>query len=202
MRLLTLGTIDRAYDRLTSRIRAGQRVLDIGCGTAALTLRAAKHGAAVKGIDINPEMLAIADERTRNAGVESQVELTEMGVAELDRETTESYDAVTSGLCFSELSECELEYTLTQVMRIVRPGGMLLVADEVRPHNTWLRVFLALVRAPLAALTYLLTQQTSHPVDRLPETLARAGFVIEEKRTSVLQGLIEIVARKPEETTA
>jgi ubiquinone/menaquinone biosynthesis C-methylase UbiE len=198
IRLLTLGRIDRAYDRLTSHIQPGQRVLDIGCGTGALTLRAAKRGAVVKGIDINPEMLAIAAERTRNADLEGNVELAETGVAELDRETSESYDAVTSGLCFSELSEQELSYSLTQVMRIVKPGGTVLVADEVRPQNAPARFALALLRAPLSALTYLVTQQTSHPVEHLPEALAQAGFVIVDTRTSALQSLIEVVARKPD----
>ena len=44
IRLLTLGHLDRAYDRLVGRIERGQRVLDLGCGTGALTLRAARRG--------------------------------------------------------------------------------------------------------------------------------------------------------------
>jgi ubiquinone/menaquinone biosynthesis C-methylase UbiE len=43
IRLLTLGRLDKAYDRLASHIERGQQVLDIGCGTGALTLRAAKR---------------------------------------------------------------------------------------------------------------------------------------------------------------
>jgi ubiquinone/menaquinone biosynthesis C-methylase UbiE len=43
IRLLTFGSLDKAYDRLATRVEAGQRVLDIGCGTGALTMRAARH---------------------------------------------------------------------------------------------------------------------------------------------------------------
>jgi len=39
IRLLTLGRVDRAYDRLASQIESGQRVLDLGCGTGALAVR-------------------------------------------------------------------------------------------------------------------------------------------------------------------
>ena len=53
IRILTLGMVDKAYDRLTERIQPQQRVLDIGCGTGALTLRAAQKDAHIKAIDVN-----------------------------------------------------------------------------------------------------------------------------------------------------
>jgi ubiquinone/menaquinone biosynthesis C-methylase UbiE len=57
IRILTLGRLDKAYDRLASHIERGQQVPDLGCGTGPLTLRAAQQGAKVKGIDINVRML-------------------------------------------------------------------------------------------------------------------------------------------------
>ena len=197
LRLLTFGRLDRAYDRLASHVDSGQRVLDIGCGTGALTRRAARRGARVKGIDISAEMLAIAAQQTREAGLEDSVELVEMGVAELDGEQPESYDVVMSGLCFSELSDDELTYALDQVRRLLKPGGLLLVADEVRPDNLPLRMFRSLVRAPLVALTYLITQQTTHAIERLPERLAEAGLRIVSQESSRLRNFVEVVARKP-----
>ena len=53
IRMLTLGRLYNAYDRLTVHIQEGQRVLDNGCGTGALTIRAAQKKTTVKGIDIN-----------------------------------------------------------------------------------------------------------------------------------------------------
>jgi ubiquinone/menaquinone biosynthesis C-methylase UbiE len=197
IRLLTLGSVERVYDRLAGHIERGQRVLDLGCGTGALALRAARRGAHVKGIDVNAEMLAIAAQHTREAGLEKRVELAEMGVAELDREKPESYDAVTSGLCFSELSDDEIAYTLEQVMRILKPGGLLLVADEVKARGLAARIIRALVRAPLAALTYIVTQQTTHPIADLPGKLAGAGLQVISARSSGLRDFVEIVARRP-----
>ncbi len=107
IRLLTLGRLERAYDRLANHITPGQHVLDLGCGTGALTLLAAQRGAVVTGIDINTQMLEIAEQHIREAGLRESVTLVEKGVAELDGEETDSYDAVTGGLCFSELSEDE-----------------------------------------------------------------------------------------------
>jgi len=198
IRLLTFGSLDRAYDRLASHIVEGQRVLDVGCGTGALTLRAARRGARVKGIDVNVQMLEIAEQRTHAAGLANSVDLREMGVAELDGEASASYDAVMSGLCFSELSEDEIRYTLKQIKRILRPGGLLLVADEVRPPDLARRLVHALIKAPLAAFTYVLTQQTTHALKNLPARLVEVGLSIESIRSNVLGSFIELTARKPE----
>ncbi|RME34407.1 MAG: class I SAM-dependent methyltransferase [Gammaproteobacteria bacterium] len=198
IRLLTLGGLEPAYERLLDWLPAGHpRVLDIGCGTGTLSLAAARRGARVKGIDIDPQMLEIARSKVRAAGLEGQVELEELGVAELDRERERSYDAVTCGLSLSELGPDELSYALEQIHRLLRPGGLLLVADEIRPRNPALRLLHALIRIPLVGLTWLLTQQTTHPVTGLPDRIEAAGFTILSLRESRLGSFLELVARRP-----
>jgi demethylmenaquinone methyltransferase/2-methoxy-6-polyprenyl-1,4-benzoquinol methylase len=197
IRLLTLGRLDVAYDRLASHIERGQQVLDIGCGTGALTLRAARCGAKVKGMDINAQMLEIAEQRVKSAGLTESVELVEMGVAELDSEEVQRYDAVMSGLCLSELSSDELRYTLKQMGRVLRPGGLVLIADEIKPQGVTNRVIHCLIRIALAAFTYAITQQTTRPVTNLPERLKAAGFAIVSINLNRLESFGEFVAQKP-----
>jgi len=201
IRILTLGSVDKAYDRLTSHVKRGQRVLDIGCGTGALTLRAAQKGAEVKGIDVNSQMLEIAKKRIAEAKLEQTVELCETGVAELADEEVESYDVVMSGLCFSELTQNELIYSLKEVKRILKPGGILLVADEVMPQSIPKRIFHWLIRFPLVIITYLLTQTTTHAVKSLPERIKETGLLIESIRLNKIENFIELAARKAEEAT-
>jgi demethylmenaquinone methyltransferase/2-methoxy-6-polyprenyl-1,4-benzoquinol methylase len=196
IRLLTLGGVDRAYDRLTGHIDSGQRVLDLGCGTGALAIRAALRGARVTAIDVDPRMLELAAERAREAHVDLRVELREEGVAELDREPRESYDAVTCGLCLSELSEDEVAYALEQAARLLKPGGLFLVADETRPEARASRFLVGLVRGPLVALSYLVTQQTTHALEDLPERLEKAGLEPVSVRHAGLGTFIEVVARR------
>jgi ubiquinone/menaquinone biosynthesis C-methylase UbiE len=196
IRLLTLARLDKAYDHLASRIRKGQRVLDLGCGTGALTLRAAQRGADVKGIDVNPQMLEIAQKRADEAGLAQKVELCEMGVAELGSEESESVDVVMSGLCFSELTQNELAFALKQASRILKPGGLLLVADEVQPTSIPKRLLTWLIRFPLVVITYLIAQTTTSAVQNLPQRIAEAGFHIEFARLSQIESFIELVAKK------
>ena len=202
IRLLTLGRLDKAYDRLVGHIKLGQQVLDIGCGTGALTLRAAQRGAKVKGIDTNAQMLEIAGQQVKSAGFNESVQLVEMGVAELDAEEAQRYDAVMSGLCLSELNEDEVRFTLKEVARILRPGGLLLLADETRPECLANRFLYCLIRIPLAALTYLITQQTTHGISNLVKKLKTAGFAIVSIRFNRLGSFGEFVAQKPVDATS
>ncbi|WP_179944390.1 corrinoid protein-associated methyltransferase CpaM [Kosmotoga pacifica] len=199
IRILTLGRLDKAYDRLTSHIKKGQRVLDLGCGTGALTLRAAQKDAKVKGIDVNSQMLEIAQKRVSEANLTTNIELCEMGVVELGDEESESYDVVMNGLCFSELTEDELIYTLKEVKRLLKPGGFLLIADEVRPKSTLKRILNWLIRVPLVIITYLITQTTTKAVKNLPEKIEEAGLLIVSIRLNKMENFIELYARKPKE---
>ncbi|MFQ5867917.1 MAG: corrinoid protein-associated methyltransferase CpaM [bacterium] len=199
IRILTLGKLDKVYDRLTSHIKRGQRVLDLGCGTGALTLRSAQKGAKVKGIDVSSHMLEIAQKQAAEANLEQNIEFCEMGVAELGSEEAESYDVVMSGLCFSELTADELIFTLKEVKRILKREGLLLIADEVRPKRISKRILNWLIRFPLVIITYLITQTTTQSVNNLPEKIKKSGLLIESIRLEKMQNFIELVARKPEE---
>jgi ubiquinone/menaquinone biosynthesis C-methylase UbiE len=201
LRILTLGRLEGVYDRLASHVEEGWSILDLGCGTGALTLRAAARGAWVKAMDVSPQMLEIARQRAERAGLVDRVDLCEMGVAELDSEPADSYDAVMSGLCFSELTGDEVGYALEQAKRILKPGGSLLLADEVVPESLSRRWLNASLRVPLAILAYLWTQTTTHAVEDLPQKVRLAGFVVESVTLTNLESFVQLVARKPTEVT-
>jgi len=196
IRFLTFGRLNTIYDDLVSHVNKGQRVLDLGCGTGALTLRAARKGAFVKGIDVNPEMLEIARKRVEAENLTDRVVLSEMGVAELDDESAESYDVVMSGLCFSELTENERIFSLKHIRRILKPNGLLLIADEIVPENWAKRILVQVIRIPLVLVTYLLTQTTTHPLKNPANQIKSEGFSIEVSQRCFPGDFIQITARK------
>ena len=100
----------------------GQRVLDVACGTGALTVAVAdcvEAGGAVLGLDANPEMLAVA--RRKRADIEWRD-----GRAESLPFADASFDAVVSqfGLMFFD----DRAGALREMKRVLRPGGRLAVA--------------------------------------------------------------------------
>jgi demethylmenaquinone methyltransferase/2-methoxy-6-polyprenyl-1,4-benzoquinol methylase len=141
-------------------------------------------------------MLDQALEKVERGGVAERVELVEMGVAELDREPERGYQVVMSGLVLSELTTGERAFALNQAFRLLEPGGLLLLADEVVPHGVLRWILARMARLPLALVTYLFTRTTTRALPGLRREVEEAGFVVLDYRLNRLQSFAELVARR------
>jgi len=191
MRLLTLGRIDRIKHEIASTwVEPDDAVLEIGCGTGTLAALMSERGATVVGIDVSERMLVVARETAPKA------ELLHLTATEIDRLGAERFDTIVSTLAFSELSSDELAYVLQASRSLLKGDGRLIVADEVMPTSWWQRVLFHIVRWPLAAVTFLLTQNTTHALQSLDYRLAEAGFRVLSDERYLLGTLALVVAEK------
>jgi ubiquinone/menaquinone biosynthesis C-methylase UbiE len=191
MRILTLGRIDRIKRRIASTwIEPGQDVFEIGCGTGSLAALMVERGARVTGIDISEPMLAVARDSAPDA------EFLHMTATEIDKLGSERFDRIAATLSLSELSEDEQAYVLQAALNLLRPGGKLIVADEVTPDSWWQRVPFYVARWPLAALTFALTQNTTHALTGLPKRVEDAGYRVMDRESYLGGTLTLLVAEK------
>lgn len=179
MRLLFGTTLAAVHEELAERVAApGARVLDLGCGTGGVALACAARGADVVGIDRDPGMLEVARSKAAGQGLAGSVEWIELAAMELeDRFIGAGLDAIVACLVFSELPPAEQTYVLDVARRCLRPGGQVVVADEVRPETSAARLRAWARRVPGAAVSFLLTRRTSRPIDDPTTLLTDAGFV-------------------------
>jgi demethylmenaquinone methyltransferase/2-methoxy-6-polyprenyl-1,4-benzoquinol methylase len=199
IQILSRGRIDSLHQRLAEMLAApGRRILDVGCGTGGVSLACAARGAEVVGIDINRGMLQIARAKAAATTSKGSVEWLELGAAEIaDRFDASVFDGVVSCLTFSELSEQEQEFTLRLVVGRLKPGGDLVLADEVVPIAGWTRLRYRLQRAVLVTLAYVWAQTITHPVVGIEQRVRGAGFSDIETTRLWSGELLLLRARRP-----
>ncbi len=98
-------------------------MLDVACGTGVVAVTAARAGAKVSGLDLTPELLAVAKENSEIAEVEidwheGDVEALPFGDGE--------FDVVLSQ--FGHMFAPRPDVAITQMLRVLKPGGTIAFA--------------------------------------------------------------------------
>jgi demethylmenaquinone methyltransferase / 2-methoxy-6-polyprenyl-1,4-benzoquinol methylase len=123
--LLSFGQDPRWRRFLVSRVDvgAGERVLDVATGTAAVAIELVRrHGCSVVGLDQSPEMLRVGRARVQQAGLSERIELLE-GRAEALPFEKASFEALTFTYLLRYVDDPAA--TLGELARVVRPGGTI-----------------------------------------------------------------------------
>jgi ubiquinone/menaquinone biosynthesis C-methylase UbiE len=173
-----------------ARIKDGEAVLDLACGTGtlAIEIKKASPKAKVSAIDGDGAILAKAEQKAREAGVRIGFQ---RGLSNELPYDGRSFDVVVSTLFFHHLTDEAKADTAEEVKRVLRLGGRLLIADWGRPQD------------PLMRMVFLNVQfldgfsnTASNVAGKLPEFLRDAGLkrvsVVDRMRTPL--GTIEIVS--------
>ncbi|HEX2088070.1 MAG TPA: ubiquinone/menaquinone biosynthesis methyltransferase [Solirubrobacteraceae bacterium] len=118
-----------------ARVGPGSRALDVATGTGDLAIELASRGAGVVGMDFSPEMLAVA--RRKAPGIPF-----EQGDAQALAYPDASFDAATVG--FGARNFGDLRLGLSEMARVVRPGGRVVVLEITTPTRPPLSTFFSL----------------------------------------------------------
>jgi SAM-dependent methyltransferase len=103
---------------------AGERVLDVACGTGNLAIPAARAGARVTGIDIAPNLIAEARQEARSAGCAVHFEV---GDAESLPYADGQFD--TTVTMFGAMFAYRPERAAAELLRVTRSGGRIAMAN-------------------------------------------------------------------------
>ncbi len=107
------------------RLRAGERLLDIGCGWGGLILYAAKtRGVDATGITLSAPQALLAAERIREEGLADRCRVEVGDYRELDEPG--AFDKIASIGMVEHVGESRLAEYFAQAFRLLRPGGVFL----------------------------------------------------------------------------
>ena len=195
-RVMTAG-LDARWRRLAAEsvVRPGDRVLDAACGTGDLAVADLKAGAGrVSGLDFSEKMLERARRKTAlQKDVLDWVQADMLALPFAD----DTFDAATVG--FGVRNVEDLELGLTELRRVLRPGGRLAILEITQPrgplrpfYSLWFDRIVPLIGRALPggdAYTYLPASVKRFPTaERLADMLREAGF--SDVRVRLLAGSI------------
>ena len=127
------GVIDALAER--AEVGPDSQVLDVGTGTGFIAAGLAPRARHVVGVDSSPAMLAVAAGNVAALGL-GNVTLVEGGVDALPL-ADGSVDAAVANMVLHHAPDPTT--MLTEMARVVRPGGIVAVTDEVEHSYEWMR---------------------------------------------------------------
>ncbi len=116
-RLRSFSRLRTLLDRLD--LKAGHRLLEIGCGWGTLAIEAAKRGANVVGLTLSTEQKAWAERKIAEAGLADQIEIRLQDY----RETCQEFDAVASVEMVEAVGQRWWGAYLDSISRNLKSGG-------------------------------------------------------------------------------
>jgi ubiquinone/menaquinone biosynthesis C-methylase UbiE len=176
---------DKFKHRLIERagIHAGQRVLDLGCGTGTLTLMLQQGipGADVTGLDGDPQVLSIA--RSKSEQAHANIKWDEGFAYELPY-SDHSFDVVMTSLVIHHLNSEDKVRAFREVYRVLRPSGQFHIVDFGRAFSLPTQFQVAIMKN--------LEQAADNFAGRITSMLQEAGFVFvsEDEKFNTIFGPI------------
>ncbi len=133
--------VDKAWRRKALKeISPHHSVLDLACGTGDFAIEIAKAfpKAHVTGVDLSEGMLKVMKEKVTKQGLGARVSI-ETGDGENLRFPDSSFDRVTNAFGIRNFED--KDKGLREALRVLKPGGRLVILELSRPENKLIRWF-------------------------------------------------------------
>lgn len=167
--------------------QAGGEVLEVAIGTG-LNLHHYPGDVVLTGVDLSPAMLAIAEDRARQLG--RTVDL-RTGDAQALAFPDRSFDTVVCTLSMCGIPDPRLG--IEEMLRVLRPGGLLLLADHVDAAVWWARGLQALIDL------FTVPRAGEHFRRRPIREVHALGLTVERHERYALGIIEQLAVRKPVE---
>lgn len=183
--ILSLG-IHKGWRKKCIRLlksRSPRHILDVATGTGDFAIAAADlKPDKITGIDISDGMLEVGREKIKKAGLTGLIEL-KNGNAEVIDLHANSFDAIVVG--FGVRNFQDLHKGLSNLCRMLKPGGLLIVLEFSYPRNILVKTFYDLYFSHVTPLVGKIFSKDTRAYSYLTESVK--AFPNNEKFTDIMQ---------------
>lgn len=172
-RLMTFG-IDKRWRSITVKTlrSAGvKNILDIATGTGDLAIKLAQEidGSQITGVDLSEGMIAVGKTKVEQAGLSDRISLATADALALPF-ADNSFDAITVAYGVRNFEHLDQGYV--EMLRVLRPGGMLCVLELTPPASPIVKPFYAAYTRGIIPIVGRILSNDKRAYTYLPESIA------------------------------
>ncbi len=157
------------------RLKAGQRLLDLGCGWGGLVMYAAQHyGVDATGITLSKPQASLANERSAAAKLSERCRVEVRDYRQVALEDGAPYDALVSVGMFEHVGAAKLPAYFAQAWKLLKPGGVFL------NHGIASRATDAASNGPSFSEAYVFPDGELVPINVTLHAAEEAGFEVRD----------------------
>lgn len=175
--LYSFGKIRASKLHELQYMQAGQHVLYAGVGGGEDAVRAAEKGANITCVDLASAMLEQVERKLDDAGVGGELICGDL----LQHNRTGHYDVICANYFLNVFTADVMHKVLAHLITLLKPGGMLLVADFAIPQgNVLLRASHAFYYRIANVLYWVISNSDLHPIYDYAAILPSHGLHVRE----------------------
>lgn len=174
--LISQGGNRRAQRYFLDHIDPASRVLTIGCGSVGFNLDLARHCDNVVFVDISTRMLEITRRNIARAAHRGAFEFVCTDVMRF--QPPGKYDVVLANFFLNTFRWDDCRAVLGHIVHLVKPDGVLCIADEARGSKWTTRLEQAIFRPLVTGAHRIWVGHPPHPIYDYTPVLAHLGFRI------------------------
>lgn len=147
------------------------RILDVATGTADMCLLLAQklHAKHILGVDVAEEMLKVGKQKVSKHQLNHLIDLEVQDSSNLSFDSNQ-FDIVTISFGIRNLEKLSL--SLTQIYRVLKPGGVFLIIEVNEPEKKWLKWFYTLYIKCVIHLSSILYRKDKRTFQYLASSMA------------------------------
>jgi demethylmenaquinone methyltransferase/2-methoxy-6-polyprenyl-1,4-benzoquinol methylase len=172
-RLMTFGIYKRWRSKTVKTLRSvgAKNILDIATGTGDLAIKIAKDidGSHVTGVDLSEGMIAVGKTKVEQAGLADRISLAAADALALPF-ADNSFDAITVAYGVRNFEHLDKGYA--EMLRVLRPGGMLCVLELTPPASPLVKPFYTAYTRGIIPIVGRMLSNDRRAYTYLPESIA------------------------------